>query len=62
MDDARNPDVPASVRAQVARAWSDLQDMRLRMAMKPAPKPIDVAQSNKIKSAGFASAQVQKAA
>lgn len=27
--------------AQVARAWSDLESLKLRIKMKPAPKPID---------------------
>ena len=42
MKDARMEDVKGAVRAQIARAWVDLQEMRLRLAMKPAPKPIDV--------------------
>lgn len=42
MDDARKETVAPAVRAQIARAWVDLQEMRLRLAMKPAPKPIDV--------------------
>lgn len=42
MQDARNKETSASVRAQLARAWVDLQEMRLRLAMKPAPKPVDV--------------------
>jgi hypothetical protein len=44
MNDARDGEVTASVRAQIARAWVDLQEMRLRLAMKPAPKPIDTTQ------------------
>lgn len=42
MTKAREEDVPGSVLAQISRAWVDLQEMRLRLAMKPAPKPIDV--------------------
>ena len=42
MADARSGEVTPAVRAQLARAWVDLQEMRLRLAMKPAPKPIDV--------------------
>lgn len=34
---ARNNVLP-----QLARAYVDCQEMRLRLAMKPAPKPIDV--------------------
>lgn len=41
MADART-ETKGVVRAQIARAWVDLQEMRLRLAMKPAPKPIDV--------------------
>lgn len=47
MEDARKGDLPAAVRAQVSRAWVDLQEMRLRLAMKPAPKPIDVSAAHK---------------
>lgn len=42
MRDANNDQTSAAVRAQIARAWGDLQKLRLQMAMKPAPKPIDV--------------------
>ena len=42
MGDARCGDVKGVARAQIARAWVDLQEMRLRLAMKPAPKPVDV--------------------
>lgn len=42
MSDARSGEVTPAVRAQLARAWVDLQEMRLRLAMKPAPKPVDV--------------------
>lgn len=40
MEDARNEEKGA-VRAQIARAWVDVQEMRLRLAMKAPPKPID---------------------
>lgn len=42
MDDARKPEIKPSVRAMVSRAWKELQELRLRLQMKPAPKPIDV--------------------
>jgi hypothetical protein len=48
MDDARTEEKGA-VRAQIARAWVDLQEMQLRLAMKPAPKPIDVSTLRKAK-------------
>jgi hypothetical protein len=41
MEDMRREEKGA-VRAQIARAWVDVQEMRLRLSMKPAPKPIDV--------------------
>ncbi len=47
MEDVRKPDVKPSVRALIARSWVQVQEMRLRIAMKPAPKPIDVQQPAK---------------
>jgi hypothetical protein len=40
--DCRAETTPVHIRAALMRAWVDLQEMRLRLAMKPAPKPIDV--------------------
>jgi hypothetical protein len=60
MSDARNPETVASVRSQIARAWVDLQEMRLRLAMKPAPKPIDVTLVGKGRSPAFARAKVSR--
>jgi hypothetical protein len=42
MRDCLKDETPVHVRAALMRAWVDLQEMRLRLAMKPAPKPIDV--------------------
>jgi len=42
MVDARSKDVKPNVRAVIARSWVLVQEMRLRLAMKPAPKPINV--------------------
>lgn len=35
-------DVAGSVLAQLARAWSELEERKRVLKMKPAPKPIDV--------------------
>ena len=37
-----NGDVAPSALAQLARAWSELEDRKRIIKMKPAPKPIDV--------------------
>jgi hypothetical protein len=42
MNDARKEDLTASARSQVARAFVELEELKLRLKMKPAPKPIDV--------------------
>ncbi len=49
MKDARLDKHAGAIRSQLARAWVDLQEMRLRLAMKPAPKPIDVSDRTKRK-------------
>lgn len=40
--DALNPETSPSVRAQIARAWCDLQEERRKLQMRPLPKAIDV--------------------
>jgi len=48
-DATKQPKLAANVLAQVARAWCEIVDTRRVLAMKPAPKPIDVAQFNAAK-------------
>jgi hypothetical protein len=43
MESARSKETTPSALAQVARAFSDLEELKLRLRMKPAPKPVDVA-------------------
>lgn len=38
----QDSEIADSALAQVARAWSELEQLKLRIKMKPAPKPIDV--------------------
>ena len=45
--DALDPDTTPSVRAQIARAWCDLQEERRKLQMRPLPKPIDVSDKRK---------------
>ena len=42
MDAAREPECTGPALAQVARAWSELEERKRIIKMKPAPKPIDV--------------------
>ena len=39
---AKNGETSASALAQLARAWSELEDRKRIIKMKPLPKPIDV--------------------
>jgi hypothetical protein len=39
--DALDPGTSPAVRAQIARAWCDLQEERRKLQMRPLPKPID---------------------
>lgn len=39
--DALSPKTPARERAQVARAWKDLEEQKRILRMKPAPKAVD---------------------
>ena len=43
MHDARDEKVTAAARAQLARAWLELERLKREIRMKPKPKPIDVA-------------------
>jgi hypothetical protein len=40
--DARNPKVTAASRAQLARAWLEMERLKREIKMKPKPKPVDV--------------------
>lgn len=42
MKDARKDDLKPITRAAIARAFVDLETLKLRMRMKPAPKAVDV--------------------
>jgi DNA-binding transcriptional regulator YhcF (GntR family) len=39
--DGMNPKTPPRERAQVARAWKDLEEQKRIIKMKPAPKAVD---------------------
>jgi hypothetical protein len=58
--DIERDDTSAMARAQSARAWKELQDLRLRMKMIPAPKPVEVLELRAAKVGGsFPRAKVQ---
>lgn len=42
MERIRNPECSDKTIAQLMRAFVDLEMLKLRLRMKPAPKPIDV--------------------
>lgn len=42
MRDARDTKVQAASRAQIARAWLELERLKREIRMKPKPKPVDV--------------------
>jgi hypothetical protein len=42
MGKARDPEVKGAVLSGLARAYKELEELKLRLKMKPAPKPIDV--------------------
>lgn len=39
---ANSEEITPAALAQVARAWSDLEERKRILRMKPAPKPVDV--------------------
>jgi hypothetical protein len=43
----RNPECSDKTIAQLMRAFVDLEMLKLRLRMKPAPKPIDVSKPKK---------------
>ena len=47
MDKARDPEVKGAVLSGLARAYKELEELKLRLRMKPAPKPIDVSDKRK---------------
>jgi hypothetical protein len=48
--DALSDETTPAVRAQIARAWCDLQEERRKLQMRPLPKPIDVSDKRKPRS------------
>ena len=40
--DALSEEITATARAQVARAWCELEERKRVIRMKPAPKPVEV--------------------
>ena len=42
LNDARNQKVTPVARAQLARAWLEMERLKREIRMKPKPKPIDV--------------------
>lgn len=51
LNDARDPDVKPSERAQIARAYCDLEETKRRLRMKPLPKSVDTTKLAKSKRA-----------
>jgi hypothetical protein len=49
-NDALDAETTPAVRAQIARAWCDLQEERRKLQMRPLPKPIDVSDKRKHKN------------
>ena len=45
--DALDPGITPSARAQVARAWCELEERKRILRMKPKPKDVDVAPNTK---------------
>ena len=48
--DCLNPDTDVKLKPTLARAYKELEELKLRLKMKPAPKPIDVSKNDKKKS------------
>lgn len=44
---ANDSEITPAALAQVARAWSELEERKRVLKMKPAPKPIDVSQKQR---------------
>lgn len=42
MGDARNPELKPIIRAGLARAFCELEELKRRIAMRPLPKAVDV--------------------
>ncbi len=49
---ARDPECKGAVLSSLARAFKELEELKLRMRMKPAPKAIDVSREGKSKTSG----------
>lgn len=50
LKDAADPDLKPAVRAQIARAFKELGEFRLRLQMKGPPKAVDAAALKKPKA------------
>src|SRR5438094_130638 len=48
--DAMKPETPARERAMVARAWSELEERKRILRMKPKPKDVDVSEKSRKRS------------
>lgn len=47
MNDARNPELKKGLLPSYARAFKEMEELKLRIRMKPAPKPIDTTKIQK---------------
>lgn len=45
--DCLNPETDPKLKPTLARAYKELEELKLRLRMKPAPKPIDVTKASK---------------
>ena len=50
LDKARRDDTKGAVLSGLARAFKELEELKLRLRMKPAPKAIDVSRDGSTKS------------
>jgi hypothetical protein len=58
MGKARDPEVKGAVLSGISRAFKELEELKLRLRMKPAPKAVDVTKlaprTRKSRDPGFA--------
>ena len=47
LKDAENPELKPIIRAGLARAYAELEEMKRKIAMRPLPKAIDVSKERK---------------
>jgi hypothetical protein len=60
MTDAQKPELKPIVRAGLARAFCELEEMKRKIAMRPLPKPIDVSKPKQSRAKPDAPASFQE--